>query len=56
MAALSDLKGFFQPKKFHDLQLLAKGQVEKASLSQSKFAGKQTKPFADPELAVKGGI
>lgn len=27
-----------------------------AFLSQSKFAGKQTKPFPDPEPPVKGGI
>lgn len=27
-----------------------------AFLSQSKLAGKQTKPFPDPEPPVKGGI
>lgn len=27
-----------------------------AFLSQSKFAGKQTKPIPDPEPPVKGGI
>lgn len=31
MVALSDLRDFFQPKTFHDLQLLAKSQVEKAA-------------------------
>lgn len=31
MAAPSGLRDFFQPKKSHDLQLLAKSQVEKAA-------------------------
>lgn len=31
MAALNDLRDFFQPEKSHNLQLLAKSQVEKAA-------------------------